>query len=80
MSNPDAALVYGDLLWQDPDRMSGALCFYGTRIPVSFLFDYIAQGRTVEEFSKDYRVELERARRVMSLALDSLSSLLREAA
>jgi uncharacterized protein (DUF433 family) len=37
----EAEYVYEDLIWQDSDRMSGAVCFYGTRIPVSFLFDYL---------------------------------------
>ena len=33
-----------DALWQDPVRMSGAVCFRGTRIPVSILFDYLHAG------------------------------------
>ena len=42
-----------EALWQDPDRMSGALCFRGTRIPVSILFDYLgADG--LAEFREGY--------------------------
>lgn len=31
-----------EALWQDDERMSGAVCFRGTRIPVSILFDCLA--------------------------------------
>ena len=42
-----------EALWSDPDRMSGALCFRGTRIPVSVLFDYlVADG--ISEFYEGY--------------------------
>ena len=49
-----AAKVYKKLLWQDPDRMSGAVCFYGTRVPVEFFFELIAQDGTIEEFLQSY--------------------------
>ena len=42
-----------EALWQDSERVSGALCFRGTRIPVSILFDYLrADG--IEEFFAGY--------------------------
>lgn len=42
-----------DALWQDPERMSGAVCFRGTRIPVAVLYDYlVADG--IEEFYAGY--------------------------
>jgi uncharacterized protein (DUF433 family) len=34
---------YG-LVWINPERMSGAPCFYGTRVPVQSLFDYFVDG------------------------------------
>lgn len=34
----------------DPEIMSGAPCFRGTRVPVKTLFDYIEGGETIEEF------------------------------
>jgi len=37
-------------VWQNPERMSGALCFAHTRLPVSTLFDYLEQGSTLDEF------------------------------
>jgi len=38
-----------EALWQDPERMSGAVCFRGTRLPVKTLFDHLAKGE-IEEF------------------------------
>lgn len=35
---------------QNPEKMSGALIFKGTRVPVSALFENLRDGATVEEF------------------------------
>jgi uncharacterized protein (DUF433 family) len=40
-------------LWQDKSRMSGAVCFRGTRIPVTILFDYLENGE-LDEFFRGY--------------------------
>jgi uncharacterized protein (DUF433 family) len=37
------------LIVSDPEVMSGAPCFRGTRVPVSVLFENLAAGMTVEE-------------------------------
>lgn len=76
----EAARNYRNLLWQDPDRMSGAICFYGTRIPVSFLFDYLENGQPLEEFASDYDLDLEIVRQVVHLATVGLDALLEKAA
>ena len=34
----------------DPDIMSGAPVFAGTRVPVKNLFDYLASGKSVYDF------------------------------
>jgi uncharacterized protein (DUF433 family) len=39
---------------RDPDVMSGALCFTGTRVPVKNLFDYFEGGSSLEEFLDDF--------------------------
>jgi uncharacterized protein (DUF433 family) len=44
----DSALVS-----QDPDVMSGALCFTGTRVPVKNLFDYLEGSSLLEDFLLD---------------------------
>jgi uncharacterized protein (DUF433 family) len=38
----------------DPEIMSGAPCFAGTRVPVRALLDYIEGGDTLGEFLKQY--------------------------
>jgi uncharacterized protein (DUF433 family) len=42
------------LVSQDPEVMSGALCFAGTRVPVKNLFDYVEGASTLEEFLSDF--------------------------
>lgn len=39
---------------RDPEIMSGALCFTGTRVPVQNLFDYLEGSSTLEEFLEDF--------------------------
>jgi uncharacterized protein (DUF433 family) len=34
----------------DPEILSGALVFVGTRVPVQSLFDYLEGGETLDEF------------------------------
>ena len=41
------------VIWVDPERMSGTLCFKGTRVPVRNLLDYIEGGSTIGEFFED---------------------------
>ena len=38
----------------DPEVMSGALCFKGTRVPVRNLFDYLEGASTLEDFLEDF--------------------------
>jgi len=41
-------------VWVNPNRMSNAPCFYGTRVPVRHLFDYLRTGHTLAEFLDDF--------------------------
>ena len=41
-------------LSRDPDMMSGALCFRGTRVPVQSLFDYLEGSSSLEDFLEDF--------------------------
>jgi len=75
-----AARAYKELIWQDPDRVSGALCFYGTRLPVQHMFDHLEAGYKLEEFCEAFKVPVEQAKAVLDLALESLHSFLDEAA
>jgi uncharacterized protein (DUF433 family) len=43
-----------DYISRDPEIMSGALCFTGTRVPVQNLFDYLEGSSSLEEFLEDF--------------------------
>jgi uncharacterized protein (DUF433 family) len=43
-----------DVVVVNPEIMSGAPCFRGTRVPVSTLFDNLASGMTVDEILKEW--------------------------
>lgn len=37
-------------IWVDPERMSGAPCFHGTRVPVDSLFTNLESGLSLAEY------------------------------
>ena len=43
-----------DAIWVSPQRMSGAPCFRGARVPVQSLIDLLEGGETIDEFLKLY--------------------------
>lgn len=38
----------------DPEIMSGAPCFAGTRVPIQHLMDYLEGGDSIDEFREDF--------------------------
>jgi uncharacterized protein (DUF433 family) len=46
-------MLYGQVSI-DPEIMSGAAVFAGTRVPVQNLFDYIEGGEALAEFLDDF--------------------------
>ena|SRR5690349_7879475 len=57
------------LVWINPERVSGAPCFYGTRVPIKTLFDSLAAGQTLDEFLEDFEgVSREQAEALLELA------------
>lgn len=44
------ALTNCSAVEQDPDKVSGALVFRGTRVPVASLFENLRDGATLEQF------------------------------
>ena len=63
------------LVSRDPEIMSGALCFTGTRVPVKTLFDYLEGTSTLEEFLEDFpTVSRQRAVAVLEVARESLAA------
>ena len=43
-----------DVVNVDPERMSGAPCFTGTRVPINHLFDYLEAGDSLDVFLEDF--------------------------
>jgi uncharacterized protein (DUF433 family) len=48
-SDPRAGLVS-----IHPERLGGTPCFAGTRVPVSYLWEYLIEGKTLETFLEDF--------------------------
>ena len=55
-------------VWVDPGRMSGAPCFRGSRLPIQQLFDWLADGVSLEEFIEDFRIDRAAAEVVLRTA------------
>jgi len=63
------------IVTRDPEIMSGALRFAGTRVPVKNLFDYLEGSSSLEEFLEDFpSVSRERAVAVPEAAHQSLAA------
>ncbi len=55
-------------VWVDPDRMSGTPCFRGSRLPVQQLFDWLADGVSLDEFIEDFKIDRQAAEMVLRAA------------
>ena len=67
-------MLYGQVSI-DPEIMSGAPVFAGTRVPIQNLFDYIEGGEDLSEFLDDFpSVSKESALAVLEMAKKSLTS------
>jgi uncharacterized protein (DUF433 family) len=63
------------LIWINSNRVSGAPCFYGTRVPIQNLFDSLAAGETLDDFLDGFEgVSREQALEVLELAGKDLLS------
>lgn len=61
------------VIWIDPDRMSGAPCFAGTRVPVQTLLDHLKHGDTIDDFLEGApSVSRKQAEMFLELASDQL--------
>ena len=66
-----------EILSRDPEVMSGAVVFKGTRVPVSGLFDYLSAGDTLDVFLADFpTVERKQAEAAIRLAGQDLERLM----
>ncbi len=65
--------LLAEIVWVDPDRMSGEPCFKGTRVPVQALIDHIEGDSTLDDFLKGFpSVTREQAVGFIELAKDNL--------
>ena len=44
----------GKIINIDPEILGGTPVFYGTRVPIKNLFDYLETGETIETFLSDF--------------------------
>ena len=42
------------VICRSPDVMGGTAVFYGTRVPVQTLLDYLEAGETIDDFLKGF--------------------------
>jgi uncharacterized protein (DUF433 family) len=65
--------LLADVVWVDPDRLSGVPCFKGTRVPIQALIDHIEGNSTLEDFLEGFpSVTREQAVQFIELAKDNL--------
>jgi len=63
-----------EVVWVDPDRLSGAPCFRGTRIPVQMLIDHLTAGFSLDEFLETVpSLERGQAQRFLELAGEQMN-------
>jgi len=43
------------LIQEDPEILGGIPVFFGTRVPVKNLIDYLTSGETIDSFLEDFR-------------------------
>ena len=63
------------LVSRNPEIMSGALCFTGTRVPVKNLFDYLEGSSSLDDFLEDFpTVPRNKAIAVLEAARERLTA------
>lgn len=50
----DTFLLLEKVKWVSADRLSGAPCFTGSRVPIKALFDYLEGGDSLDTFLEDF--------------------------
>lgn len=61
------------VVYTDPEILGGTFVFFGTRVPVRSLFDYLEAGETLDEFLRQFpSVNRGQAIAALELARDAL--------
>ena len=64
-----------DIVITDPEVLGGTAVFFGTRVPVRNLVDYLRAGETLDQFLEDFpSVRRELAEAALELAAEALTS------
>ena len=72
---PSPAMSFDQVVSRDPDIVSGALVFAGTRVPVQTLVDYLKSGETIDRFLDGFpTVSREQAEAYLELTLDEAAA------
>ena len=59
----------------DPEILGGTPVFYGTRVPIKNLFDYLETGESIEIFLEDFDgVKKEQVDRILELSQKLIES------
>jgi uncharacterized protein (DUF433 family) len=70
---PEQRALLAEVVWVDPNRLSGAPCFKGTRVPIQALIDHIEGNSTLEDFLAGFpSVTREQAIQFIELAKENL--------
>jgi uncharacterized protein (DUF433 family) len=74
MTEQQQAMLH-EIVWVDPDRLSGQPCFKGTRVPIQALIDHFEDNGTLGEFLEGFpSVTREQAIQFIELAKENLLS------
>jgi uncharacterized protein (DUF433 family) len=77
----EAGMKISDVLSADPEVMSGAVVFKGTRVPIEALFENLADGMSLDDFFDNFpTVERSQVEAVLKLATEDLKRALPRAA
>lgn len=69
----DLSVPSSELINRDPEIMSGAPVFMGTRVPVQNVFDYLAAGHPLDDFLDDFpSVAREQATGLLEMVKEEL--------
>ena len=71
-SELDGLMTLDQAVWVDPARMSGTPCFRGSRLPVQQLFDWLADGVSLDEFVREFQIDRDAAIAVLRYAGSSI--------
>lgn len=64
-----------EIVSRNPEVVSGALVFAGTRVPVEILIDYLKAGDSLERFLEGFpTVSREQAEAFLEVALEAVES------